>query len=273
MRIKKLAVIFILLVFFLQSCDILDVRGLIFSSSVSDRFRKSSSLWPVSPSSVADENEFSFLVITDTHYYRNDPQIFEEIEANRSAWGIEFIVVAGDITQSGRQEQYDIMLTDRNHFAGDVFCIPGNHDIYNSNADNYFKNLGAANYSMTIGDCLFVMLDTANGTLGQEQWGWYKEILEKSTAINIFVFSHYSLFDEGTQAAYSWPAIEEKYALLSLNTEHRVDYFLSGHMHRFRETILDNVKYIMLNDLKNDSKDTMLKISVSGRRLSHEIIK
>jgi 3',5'-cyclic AMP phosphodiesterase CpdA len=117
------------------------------------------------------------------------------------------------------------------------------------------------------------MLDTANGTLGERQWDWYDDILKKTSSDNIFVLSHYSLFDQGTQSAGSWPSNEEKYALIALNTKYKVDYFFSGHLHRYRETLIDDVRYIMLNDLKDGDFNTMLKVTVSESELDCTFVK
>jgi len=251
-------------------CRDFDVLGMVRSSDADARFEESHDADPVEPPSVADPNRFSFLVLADTHIHDGVPNVFSVVEEHRDEWGVEFVVVLGDVTESGRPTQYELVMSDREAYSGEVYFIPGNHDLYHGGAAWYLSYLGPTSYSFAVGDCTLLMLDTANGSLGALQTHWLEDQLDHAGDGTILVFSHYSLFDRVWETNTVWTSNEEKYHLISLFDSYDVSVVFSGHLHRYEESEVRGVRYVIVDDFRDPSDHSMIKVAVAPEGVSLE---
>lgn len=88
---------------------------------------------------IIQENTLQFIHITDTHLLDNSKETFHNINTKKSLesvldkchadyTGIDFILVTGDISQTGSQESYTLFQTVLKQLDVAVYCVPGNHD-------------------------------------------------------------------------------------------------------------------------------------------------
>lgn len=257
----------ILFVLLINSCDFVDVGGIFFSSDVNARFKVKDSLKNFSAPSVADSSNFSFLVLSDVHYDREQPSYLKKVEAIRATYGIEFVIIAGDIVQAGLQHSFDLFKADAAHLSIPYYPLVGNHDIYNGGFSLYKEEFGRTVYNFKIGGSHFIMLDTANGDLGDLQREWFEARLAEGGS-NLFVFSHYSPTDKEMQSFTVMPYPNQSYYLFDINDRFNVDYFICGHLHNYDEKDIRGVKYIIVNAAKND-KSSALLVTVNGGRITH----
>lgn len=264
---KLILSISLFLLFF--SCSYVDIGGLFYSSDVNDRFNERESLKDFKAPDVSDD-DFSFIVITDTHYYQNQSGYLKQIEENREKWDIDFVIITGDVVQNGLKESYDLYLEDLKNITIPVYTVIGNHDIYNNGYDIYKKVIGRTVYDFMIGKNQFIFLDTANGTLGNVQKKYLEDTLERSDAVNKIVFSHYSLTDKELQSPTALTYPEECYYLFDLFEKYVVDYFISGHLHFYDKKEIKGVKYIIVEN-RNGNSNYYLKVTIKNNVINHTV--
>jgi 3',5'-cyclic AMP phosphodiesterase CpdA len=272
MRLKQnnMIVLILAFIFLLSGCDYIDLGGVFSSSDVDNRFDKNDSLKDYNAPTLADVNNYSFIVITDTHYYNAQLGYFEDIEKHKNNWGISFIVVTGDLIQNGKKEAYDLIKADIKKTSLPFYPVIGNHDIYNDGFKYYKKYFGRTMYDFTIGNTYYLFFDTANGTLGEQQKNWLKERLDKTNAKHKILFTHYSPTDQEFETPTSMTYPEEAYFLIDLCDKYNVDFFICGHLHKYDEKKIRGTKYIVLNN-REKGVDCFLKVSVENGNLNYEV--
>ncbi|OHD14762.1 MAG: hypothetical protein A2086_07045 [Spirochaetes bacterium GWD1_27_9] len=256
----------ILLVF--VSCDFIDFGGMFVSSQIDDRFREKDSLKNFNPPQITDTNNFSFLVISDTHYYKTQLNYIKDIENNKNNWNISFIVINGDIVQNGLKEAFNLVKEDIAQTTLPIYPVIGNHDVYFNGFDTYKEVFGRTIYDFKIGETHLIFLDTANGTLGEGQKNYLIDTLKNSTAKNKIVFTHYSFIDKEVESATSVSNLEESYFIFDLFEKYKVNYCITGHLHFSDYKEIRGTKYIIVNNRGGDS-NYYLKISVKNGILEH----
>ena len=88
------------LLFLFLGCNYVDIGGLFYSSDVNTRFNEKDTLKNFTAPTV-NPDDFSFLVITDTHYYKEQTNYLKEIDLKKIEWNISFLVINGDLVQNG----------------------------------------------------------------------------------------------------------------------------------------------------------------------------
>ncbi len=260
----------VMIVLFVSSCEFLDLSGLFFSSDVDNRFKEKNSLKNYSPPIIPDTNNYSFLVITDTHYYDIQLGYIENIENNNASWNLSFIIVNGDIVQSGKKYSFELVKDDISKTTLPVYPVIGNHDLYNNGFENYKKYFGRTVYDFKIGITHLIFLDTANGTLGEEQKPWLEKTLKNSGCKYKIIFTHYSptAYEMEEPTAMSYP--EEAYYIFDLCERYHVNYYICGHLHFYDYKEIRGTKYIIINAMAAD-KNSFIKISIESGNLKYNI--
>ena len=80
-----------------------------------------------------------FVHITDCHLGNSTDTIFKDINTfaylnkvcqaiQHNEQGLDFILVTGDISQTGEESSYEIFQQQMSQFIAPVYCLPGNHD-------------------------------------------------------------------------------------------------------------------------------------------------
>lgn len=258
----KCLFLFIIL-FVIFGCNV-DGTGLVYSSRVNARFSEKNSLANFAQPPVPSTTDYNFLIIADTHYYDTQPNYFKEIEANRVTWDISFVIVLGDISQCGYESSFQLAKSDFENTSIPVYPIVGNHDMFNNGFDKYKKIFGRSVYSFTIGETIFIFLDSANGTLGSLQKSWLNNQLHDTTADNILLFSHYSPIDRAWQSTCEWSFPEEKYELFDLFDNYNVDYYFCGHLHHDDSSIIRGVNYTVLESIKEQEEPAFMVVHIDN---------
>jgi 3',5'-cyclic AMP phosphodiesterase CpdA len=265
------SIILILTFFFLNSCDWFDLTGVVSSSDVENRFNERDELKNYYPPNIPDTNNFSFIVISDPHYQSTQPGYIKEIDDNKTAWNTSFIVVDGDITQNGLQEAYNLADNDFTSTTLPIYPVIGNHDLYNDGFEIYKKLFGRTFYDIKIGNILhFIVLDTANGTIGQTQKTWLESTLKGTECKYKIVFSHYSPTDKEWETGTSTSYPEDAYYLFDTLEKYGVDYCICGHLHYYDYKEIRGVKYIIVSNTAS-ANNAHLKMTITNGELSESI--
>jgi 3',5'-cyclic AMP phosphodiesterase CpdA len=268
-----------MLVLFTASCSV-DLFGLFVANDFDERFEDHNTFHLLTQKdlelSLPAGDEYSFIVLTDTHIEDGDDHGLEGLidVVDRDGVGTDdkFIVITGDITQNGNREDVE-RFVDFAHKLKDekqIPCYPvlGNHDIY-FNTWRIWKDLiGSACYRVGASDSgttLFIM-DSANASFGLRQLDWLERRL-KGIGGHVFLFTHANFFvkDLGFADMQQLTDVRERARIMSLLSG-KVDTVFSGHIHKRIEKKSGGVKYITIEDFKDNKTYCRVFVTNSGLR-------
>jgi predicted phosphodiesterase len=218
--------------------------------------------------SLSLPDDYSFIVLSDTHI-SNQMDANEFLKIKDHIANAKFVVVTGDITQDGTEEQLQIFIDAASAFGIPVYPVIGNHDVYTDRASPWKKLIGSSVYridSESSTTSLFV-LDNANASFGYEQLRWFENEI-KSSKKYCFVFAHDNFFIEGSPPDYEQTTDIKERALLMSLLKNRCDIMFMGHLHKRIEKEYNGVQYVILEDYK--SNRTILRVNVSESEVSYE---
>jgi 3',5'-cyclic AMP phosphodiesterase CpdA len=226
-----------------------------------------------------DSPSYSFLFITDVHITEDDTNHLEDLQ-NKFIESDKFVVVGGDITQSGSRRELVSFINittawrrvDENgktSIAMPCYPVLGNHDIYFNNWELWKGLIGSSRYRIdssgmegSASETTLIILDTANAYFGNAQLDWLARQLNSSKR-NTFVFAHGTLFVDGNPAQNkkTIPA-HERARVISLISKSPARAYLSGHIHARNEQEVQGRKYFSLEDFK--SYRAFLRVTVNS---------
>jgi predicted MPP superfamily phosphohydrolase len=187
----------------------------------------------------------------------------------------DFVMVTGDVVDtetiaSGWNYLHFVM----NNMEIPLYLLPGNHDYAGADSRLFQKYGGLLNYSLVIGDFLFIAMDShTGGYIYEEQLEWAESVLKKyPEKVKIIGFHHSILSREyqedlgtvkGGRINGSWENMEdfENYMyftwmdhmgnaqmLFRIIQENDVRLILAGHVHRDIVYILNDQHYFITTD-------------------------
>jgi predicted phosphodiesterase len=246
---------------FLASCDF-DPSGFVSSSDVDKRFRESALLPEKSNIDIVTP-DFSFIVISDPHVYHASHSKLAALK-DKFLPGDQFILVCGDETQCGHEEDYNAFCSYLNESGLPFYTTVGNHDLYFGGWRYYKSTLGRSCYTFTAGPARIISMDSANGTLGGKQKIWLEQILKTKSEPLCFVFTHFEFFDPG------FTDIEETFYLMDLFEKASVKYVFMGHTHLYYHKIINGINYVNVPGFEDDGEKYFIRVFINGTDVSYE---
>lgn len=258
----------------------LDMKGMFSSNgpAVKTRFAESMAFNATHEPIHLDmqSDDYVIYMCSDSHITRKTHKNLDHfIHTYEDALGPKIAIHLGDLIDA--QKNYpcaDSVLNVGGRALNDtLFITPGNHDIYFKQWDiyrSYFKSSVYwfdTNNGATPLD-LFICLDSAEGSLGPDQFKWLRDLLaEKSQERyrRIIVFTHTHLWKlDGSQGHTSNMALEETYEFTDLLGRYGVEYVWSGHQHARQLVEFKGVKYMVLNATKDSESGQSYVIAHMG---------
>jgi 3',5'-cyclic AMP phosphodiesterase CpdA len=217
-------------------------------SSQDLRFQESKTLsmrsFSVSPSSPS---QFSFAVVGDTHVGNQDTTRMERILTAAAAEGDQFVIFLGDIVDKGIRE--DIVAVQdavaRSAFSGKALYVIGNHDVFEGGWNHYKELLGSSHFSVDVGNSRFIGIDTADGSLGKDQFDWLESELSKPPMENTFILSHYLPYVPHQRTYLRLSDEIEAARVMKLASRYQVRGWLGAHYHSFGTENIEGVTYVV----------------------------
>ena len=165
--------------------------------------------------------------------------------------------------------------------ADTLMAVCGNHDIYFKQWEKFIKAFKTSSYYFVVTTPmgkkdLFVVFDSADGTVGSKQLDWLRETLtwaEKQDFRHIVACTHTHFFKrDNSQGHTSNYTLEETYALLNLFTQHGVEMIWSGHDHSREITQVKGMTCIVVDSMKDEDKEPYYMLVTMGEKIDYEFV-
>lgn len=165
-----------------------------------------------------------------------------------------FVLHTGDLTQLSKPTEFDTLAESLKSLkTGQVFYVPGEHDVLNDNGASYRERFGKGTqgdgwYSFDQKGAHFIgLVNVMNlkpgglGTLGPEQLEWLeKDVAHLKSSTPIVVFAHIPLWSVYPQ--WGWGTDDSAQALAYLKRFGSVTV-LNGHIHQTMQKVEGNVTF------------------------------
>lgn len=221
--------------------------------------------------SFAAEETLSIVVASDIHYDENgvagprttgqmsceSAAIFDAFLKKAAASEEKYVILAGDLTDSGSKDDAEAMAAKLRAFETEtqkkVYVVPGNHDvavltkadfvnIYNDfgYSEALVRDAGSISYTVDVdADYRLLMIDTTaekagGNVLSEERVNWIKAQCEqaKSDKKHLVAVMHHNLLQHfAFDFMHEGAVIDESWGLKELFCENDVKYTFSGHSH------------------------------------------
>ena len=186
---------------------------------------------------------FTFALLTDTHISTSNPKPMEDLQRsiadiNRNP-DIEFVVVTGDLTESGDLTSIQAIKAALDQLRVPYYAASGNHETTwsESGVMDFTRVFGDSRFAFAHAGAYFIgfnsgpVIRMADGHVAPQDIAWLKHNLDSvkhSTpdtlhSTPIFVFTHYPLRNGD---------VDNWYEVTDVLREHNVQCVMGGHYHR-----------------------------------------
>jgi 3',5'-cyclic-AMP phosphodiesterase len=215
----------------------------------------------------AAEGDFTFVQVSDSHIgfskepNKNVTATFEKaveqingMAGKPGSQGPAFVLHTGDVTHLAKPEEFDTAAQVLKGLkAGEVFCVPGEHDVFTDDGKRYLERYGKGTQGTGwrsfdykgvhfIGLVNVMDLKAGNlGVLGATQLDWLKKDLAgRGDSTPIVVFAHVPLWT--VYPKWGWGTEDSEQALGLLKRFGSVTV-LNGHIHQILQKVEGNVTF------------------------------
>ena len=182
---------------------------------------------------------FTFALLTDTHISTSNPKPMEDLQRsiadiNRNP-DIEFVVVTGDLTESGDLTSIQAIKAALDQLHVPYYAASGNHETTwsESGVMDFTRVFGDSRFAFAHAGAYFIgfnsgpVIRMADGHVAPQDIAWLKHNLDSVSAAGsstpIFVFTHYPLRNGD---------VDNWYEVTDVLREHNVQCVMGGHYHR-----------------------------------------
>lgn len=144
-----------------------------------------------------------------------------------------------------------------------LMVVAGNHDICFNQWPQYIETFKTSTYYFIVATPngqrdLYIMFDSADGTVGKKQLKWLQETLQWADTqdfrhIIACTHTHFFMRDSSQGVATNF-SIEETYALLNLFQTNGVEMVWTGHDHSREVTTYKDMTCIIVDSMKEEDK-------------------
>lgn len=243
-----------------------------------ERFTESASLSQPPFIGPADPQVFKFAMVGDLHVGGTDTARLERILDRAQAEGDEFIVLLGDIVDKGEAVSFSAVqqAIQNKGFHQKVIPLLGNHDVFDEGWRFYKSQWGSSHYVVDAGNSRFIVLDTADGTLGKQQFQWLTDELSKARPQHTFLLSHYMPVVPGQRTYLRLANQTEAERLMKLASRSEVKGVFGGHYHSYCQETIEGVDYVVAGGgggrRMEPVKDFFfIQVAVSGDEITYHL--
>lgn len=287
----QLGVVLMLIATICVSCGAdarLDIPGMFFGSSpkIDERFAESQTYNQQAGFATlkAQGDDYRVYVCTDTHITKTRARWQHFIDTYHADSQCPVAIHLGDIIDARTDFAYveealkPDMPNAQKHDT--LMAVCGNHDIYFKLWEKFIKTFKTSSYYFVVetpnAKDLFIVYDSADGTVGSKQLQWLEETLQWADQQGFrhkVVCTHTHCFKrDGSQGHTSNYTIEETYALLNLFTKHGIAMLWSGHDHNREITQVKGMTCIVVDSMRDEDKEPYYMLVSMGEKIDYEFI-
>lgn len=235
----------------------------------------------------APSDNYHVYVCTDTHIHHTRKRWEHFINAYRGDELCPLAVHLGDIIDATTDFGYIEEALAPQALSAELakqdtlMAVCGNHDIYFKQWEQFIQTFKTSSYYFVVETPagkkdLFVVFDSADGTVGRKQLDWMRETLawaEQQAFRHIVACTHTNFFKrDNSQGHSSNFTQEETYALLNILTEHGVDMLWTGHDHCREITQVKSMTSIVVDSMKDEDKEPYYMLVTMGEKIDYEFV-
>lgn len=162
-----------------------------------------------------------------------------------------------------------------------LMAVIGNHDIYFKQWPKYIAAFKTSTYYFIVqtpsgARDLYIITDSADGTIGRKQLKWLTETLQWADTQNfrhIIAASHTHFFKrDNSQTPSSNYNMEEAYTLLNLFASHGVEMLWSGHDHHREITEVKTLTSVVLDSMKDNDEHPFYMLVKMGEKIAYDFV-
>jgi predicted phosphodiesterase len=190
---------------------------------------------------------FTFSFVGDIHLGGSDTGRLRTVLQAAQDNGDAFVIFLGDMVDKGERADFDTFKAQVREFGFEnkAIYVIGNHDVFGEGWDAYKKIMGPSHFDLTVGNCRFLVLDSADGMVGEEQTQWLEETLKQRSSAHTLVLSHYMPLVPGQRTYLRLSNEIEAIHLMKMISRLGVEAWLGGHYHSYAQEKIDNVTYLV----------------------------
>ena len=224
-------------------------------------------------------DSYRWYVCADIHVDDTKPARFQRmVDAERTDSESFFYQVLGDMLFG--TEHLDLV-SDIVYAPGNdpCFVLAGNHDIYFGGWDAWKAVFHSSTYYYYVQTPayrdLYIMLDSANGTLGEVQLSWLDSVLENQRpgCRHCIVSVHTNILrTDASQFPSTNFTMEETYRLLDAMSSAGVEMMIAGHDHERDVTRYNGVTYITLDAIGERFPTASYMVVNMGQSIDYQFV-
>ena len=271
------------------ACERLDMVGMFAGSSptIDERWEESMAYNQEAgfDTLYAVAEDYHLYVCTDTHITKKRNRWEHFIASYRADKLCPVAVHLGDIidarTDVAYVEEALAPQMEGTNKHDTLMAICGNHDIYFQLWEKFLRVFKTSTYYFVVQtpagkQDLFIVYDSADGTVGSKQLQWLENTLKWADTQNfrhVVACTHTHFFKrDGSQGHTSNYTIEETYALLNLFTQHNVKMVWSGHDHSREITQVKGMTCIVVDSMTEHDEHPYYMLVTMGDKIDYEFI-
>lgn len=233
---------------------------------------------------------FSFAVIGDTRSGGDD---YSRLVQRAMGYKPDFMVNTGDMILSPERSLWTDFWKRSRPVSVPYFLTVGNHDVNDKKSEGLYKEEvdlpgNKLYYSFTVGDSIFVFLDSnipgQDKKITGEQYKWFEHLLSTSRHEHKFVFVHHPLYPEKGNGHHYGESLDkypmERDRLEALLEKNKVNIVFVGHEHLYLRKAVDGIMHIITGGggavLYTKDKEGgfyhFISVTVDGNKVTGKVI-